>query len=509
LKTTSKFKQAVGNILLLELFPVFFILHGYNENFGLIPFSVLVNLFAGYSIVVIFLFIVSLLALKNNQAAFVFSFILLFLFFFFGFFHDSLKSLISNKFLQSYKFILCFITILIVGLFFLFRRKNDFVTAKKYIVVLLSVFLLIEFVSTGYNLITKKGFKNNLSRDNRSSIDAKKNCSTEKPDIFFVVFDEYTSSKGLKKYFNFDNQLIDSQLASAGFFVSTDSRSNYNMTPFSLASSFNFNYLNLPSNDSIVSQATFLKAIQTFKKNKLTVFLKQQGYEIIDNGCFEIDNSVFHMRPYFETLPKDIIDNQTIISRIKRDIGWNFTLKNILTGDLRIPRSYKKNKTYHIYRNNLNFKNAIDEMTKSGSNPKFVYAHLMMPHDPYFFDSTGQLISDTVLVTGRFDRKAAYLSQLVYANKLLVKMIKAASTKTGRPRVVIIEGDHGFGFHDCPKFKDREFRNLNAYYFSDLDYHTLYSSISPVNTFRVILNKYFCCDYPLLDDSSFYLQQKK
>jgi hypothetical protein len=133
----------------------------------------------------------------------------------------------------------------------------------------------------------------------------------------------------------------------------------------------------------------------------------------------------------------------------------------------------------------------------------------MMPHDPYFFDSTGQLISDTVLVTGRFDRKAAYLSQLVYANKLLVKMIKAASTKTGRPRVVIIEGDHGFGFHDCPKFKDREFRNLNAYYFSDLDYHTLYSSISPVNTFRVILNKYFCCDYPLLDDSSFYVQQKK
>ncbi|MDQ3277751.1 MAG: hypothetical protein M3Q06_05465, partial [Bacteroidota bacterium] len=52
---------------------------------------------------------------------------------------------------------------------------------------------------------------------------------------------------------------------------------------------------------------------------------------------------------------------------------------------------------------------------------------------------------------------------------------------------------------------NKVFRNLNAYYFSDKDYGMLYDSISPVNTFRVVLNKYFSQSFPLLKDSSFYL----
>jgi hypothetical protein len=44
--------------------------------------------------------------------------------------------------------------------------------------------------------------------------------------------------------------------------------------------------------------------------------------------------------------------------------------------------------------------------------------------------------------------------------------------------------------------------DLNTYYFSDGNYSTLYDSISPVNSFRVILNKYFKTGLPLLKDST-------
>jgi len=37
--------RIIAKIAALSLFSVFFILHGYNENFGLIPFVVLFHLF--------------------------------------------------------------------------------------------------------------------------------------------------------------------------------------------------------------------------------------------------------------------------------------------------------------------------------------------------------------------------------------------------------------------------------------------------------------------------------
>jgi len=44
---------------------------------------------------------------------------------------------------------------------------------------------------------------------------------------------------------------------------------------------------------------------------------------------------------------------------------------------------------------------------------------------------------------------------------------------------------------------------LNAYYFPDNDYSLLYPEISPVNSFRVILNKYFKTGLSLLKDDAY------
>jgi len=47
-------------------------------------------------------------------------------------------------------------------------------------------------------------------------------------------------------------------------------------------------------------------------------------------------------------------------------------------------------------------------------------------------------------------------------------------------------------------------RILNAYLLPGNGASRLYDSISPVNTFRVILNHYFGTAYPLLADRTFY-----
>ena len=45
---------------------------------------------------------------------------------------------------------------------------------------------------------------------------------------------------------------------------------------------------------------------------------------------------------------------------------------------------------------------------------------------------------------------------------------------------------------------------LNAYYVNDQAKSSLYPSITPVNSFRVIFNSLFNTKIPLLDDTSYY-----
>ena len=65
--------------------------------------------------------------------------------------------------------------------------------------------------------------------------------------------------------------------------------------------------------------------------------------------------------------------------------------------------------------------------------------------------------------------------------------------------VIIIQGDHGIFASYC-KDKDNLYKILNAYYFPDRDYSLLYQKITPVNSFRVIFNKYFNAEMKLLED---------
>jgi hypothetical protein len=61
-----------------------------------------------------------------------------------------------------------------------------------------------------------------------------------------------------------------------------------------------------------------------------------------------------------------------------------------------------------------------------------------------------------------------------------------------------IQCDHGSHLLNV----NETFTIQNNYYFPDLDYTLLKQNTSPVNSFRIILNKYFGQQLPLLEDKS-------
>ena len=116
-----------------------------------------------------------------------------------------------------------------------------------------------------------------------------------------------------------------------------------------------------------------MEAMETLKRNALVNFLKQQGYKVENYGCFDFDGIPSQTKPFFWDWYYSQIDDQTLYSRIQRDIGWNFTLKNIFTGAFQVPESYKTEKAYHLYRNNYNLGGLIKELSVSNDTPRFIY----------------------------------------------------------------------------------------------------------------------------------------
>ena len=96
-------------------------------------------------------------------------------------------------------------------------------------------------------------------------------------------------------------------------------------------------------------------------------------------------------------------------------------------------------------------------------------------------------------------------------------MLKNLQAKSKRPFVVLIQGDHGpeimmskiynsqpTGINTDPLFLTGTFGIFSSYYFSDHQYDSLYQGASPVNSFRIIFNKYFKAGLPILEDKQFY-----
>jgi hypothetical protein len=127
-------------------------------------------------------------------------------------------------------------------------------------------------------------------------------------------------------------------------------------------------------------------------------------------------------------------------------------------------------------------------------SPKFVFAHIVSPHEPMVFGPNGE----TLEREPSYDK--GYPDQIAYLNKRILPIVDSILQNSPTLPVIIIQGDHG------ARQSVGEYGRLgilNAYYLPDSGERMLYKSISPVNTFRVLFNTYFGQKYEMLKDTSY------
>lgn len=493
--------------LFLALLPVFFLTHLLTDYFRVLYFH---HLFISetfwYLFVSLVLYIIFAVYNKNPlvRRLTILVFTVQFFFFFFGPIHTWLEE--NIPFLGRYTVMIFSIALFVVLLtVFLVKSRQPFYNTYQYLNILLIVLLAYELVLIALLNITDGSIRR-ITRDYPVSDNYTKCGTCTRPDIYFLVFDMYASSQVLKSFWNYDNTPLERFLDSTGFHRVENSRSNYNYTVFSMGSTLNMDYRekDLKYTNAFRSSGQ----LSQFEDNELFRILKKEGYNFYNYSWFHFVDAPARIAPFVLTEPKDLIAAQTFWFRFRSDIAWNFKMfHQARKPEEALTPFFLKECEDNLSRIRDSYKGIKELSVKNDQQPVFLYAHFLMPHAPFLFDSTGTLKPKIEWLSTKHED---YLEQLKHTNTMIRDLSTHLIKDAKRPRIVIVQSDHGYRNYNSKDnlTPDVEFKNFSAFYFPDKKYGLLHDSISAVNTFRVVLNEYFNYKVPLLKDTSFYMKLK-
>lgn len=482
--------------LFLFLLSIFFVLHGCTENYDFVPLKdalLLTGLYWAVSATLVFLFWLFYRdVIKAGLAA---SFIMAF-HFFFGSVHDSLKKYFPDSLFSKYSFILpATLIFFLLILVFLKRRKKPLIKLSFYLNTLLIVLIAIDSIM----LLTKTIAS--LKQELATIPDGMTPCKDcLKPDIYFIIADEYVGNTTLKDKFSFDNSAFINDLATRGFHTIPYSSSNYNFTPYSVASTLNMDYLDIRAQKK-ADQSDLALCYSTIKNNRFLRFLQSEGYIFRNYSIFDFRGQPARTEVTFLPVKTKLITGQTFISRFNRDIRYHL-VTNLET------KSEIKRMAYGFLQNNENIYSLTQkEVTTVSSTPKLVLTHLHLPHYPYYFDKDGKERPFEKLTEGNQTDKAAYVQYLQYGNKKYLELIDHILKESRTPPIIILMGDHGF--RHFTEEVDLKYWYLNqlSLYTPGKNYAAYSDSLTNVNFLRILLNTEYKQQFPLLKDQTIFIEE--
>ncbi len=382
------------------------------------------------------------------------------------------------------------------------RGLQAITTFLNVMVVTLVVFSLILIVE--YQLGTRVAIKDYLVTPNPGT-----RVDTLLPNIYYIILDGYARADVLEQVYQFDNHDFLDSLEARGFYIASKSRANYSQTSLSLASSLNMQYLDDLTAQLGSESKNREPLLIMIQESRVFRFVKQHGYRLVAFATahrpVDLKAADVYLAPPWnlDRFQVALIDTTPIPILLDRLTG----------GDVYEP--HRKRLLYAL-------DHLADPLDEGG--PVFVFAHIWAPHPPFVFGEDGQRVNPQQSLTfadgTRFMKQAGlaageyqehYRAQLAFVNQKMQAVVDAILAKASRPTVIVLQGDHGPGSGlewegldpEASDLKER-MAILNAYYLPAGRAEDPYDEISPVNTFRLIFNRYFGTEYKLLEDESYF-----
>ena len=467
------------------LFSIFFILFLYSYNIDeLIPKDLFIPLLLSISFSGIIM-IISLKFSSNSKKISLYLTLIIILFFSYGHLFMALNSLeTDDSDLIKHRYLIPIFAVVYavsaIAIKIKIKTENPILITNGIAVTL--VLLTLSNVGMSY--------ANDIDSELLELHNDKIIFNTEiKPDIYYIILDEYAGKQSLLNYFNFDNNEFLEFLESEDFYVVENSFSNYPFTNLSTGSSMNMKYVNYLE-ETLYDSNSAKPMLEMFQENHVMNVFKENDYETI-----YIYGGV---RDRIRTADHNICEKfftSDFVNLILKSSGLTIIHKNLVSHDWRDIRLC-----------------ALEQISSSRENydgPIFVFAHLRLPHDPFSFGPNGEKVSNESfeLSLNSDGTKEAYINQLQFTNKKINEIIHEIKSQSEQPPIIILQSDHGVRFGldwDTLNNSDediiRAYDNFSAFYFPDKRYDKLYPDLTPVNTFRVVFNEFFNAELEVLPD---------
>ncbi len=326
-----------------------------------------------------------------------------------------------------------------------------------------------------------------------------------RPDIYYLILDGYGASQVLARLYDLDDRAFLAQLEERGFFVARESHSNYSQTALSLASSLSYRYLDeltsrpgRRSKDKQVLRPLLARpsVLDTLARHGYASYAFRSGYRLANQSGAD-----------------HLLEGGITLSEFQNAILDLTPLPHLF-------RRFESTERLDRYRAQVLF--PFDSLPRLAERPgpKFVFVHVVSPHPPFVFDANGHPVdtgrplnfldgSHYLATASREEYVEGYRNQAIFIARKTVEAVTGVLAASNEPPIIVIQADHGPGSRldqesvDASDVVER-MSILNAYHLPGPAAQRLYPEISPVNTFRIILNEYFGEDLPLLPDRSFF-----
>jgi hypothetical protein len=481
---------------LLAIYPVLALLaHNLREVSAWVAVRPMLISLAGSGL----LFGVLMLAVRDVRRAALVSSLGVALFFAYGHVYNFLAvhpilgfSLGRNRYLAP-----IFLVVLIAGIWLILRQKRYLAEITQLVNGMAVVLLCMPLLQMGGYAIRQANSSNQMqAQADENSLIHPGEAGT--PDVYYIILDMYTRQDVLQEKFGLDTSAFINELQQLGFTVADCSNANYPSTNVSLASSLNMSYLQDIAADLPAGATVDTAMRELLHHNQVRRLLEQAGYRTVSfaTGYDWIDwkDASEYLEPSSGRLTQSLRPFEAMLIQ-------STAVSILLDAQTRFMPGLAKqvanpNQEHVRYETFL-----LEKLGNLASmpGPKFVYAHILIPHGPFVFNADGSLVPDpSYYESGDEERYIeGYRNQVEYINQRLLEIIPRLLKESKQPPIIIIQGDHG------PK--EARFPILNAYYLPG-GANGLYPTISPVNSFRLVFDQFFGAKFALLPDQSYQVE---
>lgn len=321
-------------------------------------------------------------------------------------------------------------------------------------------------------------------------------------DIYHLVFDRYGSESAMRAGPGIDNSEFTDWLRERGFDVVDDARANYERTALSLSSVHSMGLHDELAGRLGPDNPGQGPLVDLIRSSAAASYLRGRGYEYTVAGSW--------WRPSaYSDLADRVVEPSFLMSFGSALLDRSVLPSLEAVAAFTTSRSIDGTAGQQAETTISQFENVAALIDDPG--PDHIFAHFLVPHDPYLFLADGTVAPD----------EASYETQLEYTNAQLKTLIEQMlALPAAEQPIIILQADEGpypddyaagrDGF-DWESASDRElvtkFGVLHALYLpGEEGAQPLPDGMSLVNTYPEVLRRYLGAEIPAQPDHTYAMR---